>query len=192
MRDDSRQRLVAWVASQVMPHEPMVRSWLRQRLQSPDDIDDLIQEAYAKLAAMSSLEQIKRPDAFFFQVVRNLLVDQIRRSRVVRIEAAAELDVPSFYADEPTPERIAGARRELARVGELIDALPDRCRRVFILLKIEGLSQKEVASRLGVSESVVENQGVKGLQKILKAMREETGDNDYRLKVRHERSTKRQ
>lgn len=192
MRDDSRQRLVAWVATQVMPHEPRVRSWLRQRLQSPEDIDDLIQEAYAKLSALASVDHIVRPDTFFFQVVRNLLVDQIRRSRVVRIEAATELDVPSVYADEPTPERIAGARRELARVGQLIEALPERCRRVFTLLKIEGLSQKEVAARLGVSESVVENEGVKGIRKILKTMREETGDPDYRLKVRHERSTKRQ
>lgn len=192
MREDSRQRLVAWVASQIMPHEPRVRGWLRQRLQSPEDIDDLIQEAYAKLSALESIDHIARPDTFFFQVVRNLLVDQIRRSRVVRIEAATELDVPSVYTDEPTPERIAGARRELARVGELIEALPERCRRVFTLLKVEGLSQKEVAARLGVSESVVENEGVKGIRKILKTMREETGDPEYRQKVRDERATKRQ
>lgn len=191
MGDDSRQRLVAWVASRVMPHEPKVRSWLRLRLQSPEDIDDLIQEAYAKLAALPSVDHIARPDTFFFQVVRNLLVDQIRRSRVVRIEAATELDVPSVYEDEPTPERIAGSRRELARVAELIDGLPDRCRRVFMLLKVEGLSQKEVAARLGVSESVVENEGVKGIRRILQAMREETGDPQYRVKVGHERASKR-
>lgn len=191
MVDDSRQRLVTWVAGQVMPHEPRVRSWLRQRLQSSEDIDDLIQEAYAKLAALPAFDHIARPDTFFFQIVRNLLVDQIRRSRVVRIEAATELDVPSVYTEEPTPERIAGARRELARVAELIEGLPDRCRRVFTLLKVEGLSQKEVAARLGVSESVVENEGVKGIRKILKTMREETGDPQYRLKVRNERATKR-
>ena len=87
--------------------------------------------------------------------------------------------------------RIAGARRELTRVAELIDTLPERCRRVFTLLKVEGLTQKEVAARLGVSESVVENEGVKGIRRILKTMREETGDPQYRLKVRNERATKR-
>jgi RNA polymerase sigma-70 factor (ECF subfamily) len=192
MRVDARERLVTWVSTYVMPHEPKVRNWLRQRLQSPEDIDDLIQEAYAKLAALESIDHIARPETFFFQVVRNLLVDQIRRSRVVRIEAATELDFPSVYTDEPTPERIAGARRELARVGQLIDDLPERCRRVFTLLKVEGLSQKEVAAQLGVSESVVENEGVKGIRRILKAMREETGDPGYREKVRNGNATKRQ
>lgn len=192
MRNDFRQRLVTWVATSVMPHEPMVRGWLRRRLQSQEDIDDLIQDAYAKLSALESFDHIARPDTFFFQVVRNLLVDQIRRSRVVRIEAATDFDFPSVYTDEPTPERIAGARRELARVGQLIEGLPDRCRRVFTLRKVEGLSQREVAERLEVSESVVENEGVKGIRLILKAMREETGDPEYGGKIGHERASKRQ
>ncbi|MBA4805143.1 MAG: sigma-70 family RNA polymerase sigma factor [Brevundimonas sp.] len=192
MREDARQRLVTWVATSVMPHEGRVRGWLRQRLQSPEDIDDLIQEAYARLAALDRFDHIARPDTFFFQIVRNLLVDQIRRSRVVRIEAATELDVPSVYDETPTPERIAGARRELARVGELIEGLPERCRKVFTLRKVEGLSQKEVAERLGVSESVVENEGAKGIRLILRAMREETVDPEYRSRVRDERATKRQ
>lgn len=192
MGDDTRQRLVIWVSSQIMPHEHKVRSWLKQRRQSPEDIDDLIQEAYAKLASLQSYDHIERPDSFFFQVVRNLLVDQIRRSRVVRIETATDLDLPSVCNDAPTPEGITSARRELARVGELIDALPDRCRKVFTLLKVQGLSQKEVAARLGVTEAVVENEGVKGIRRILATMRQETGDPEYRGKVGHERASKRQ
>lgn len=191
MTDDARRRLVAWVASSVMPHEPMVRAWLRQRLQSREDIDDLIQEAYAKLAALDAVDHIVRPDVFFFQMVRNLFIDQMRRARVVRIEAATELDVSSVYTDEPTPERITGARRELAKVTELIEGLPDRCRRVFTMRKVEGLSQKEVAQRLGVSESVVENEGVKGIRLILTAMRQDIGDPEYRGKAGNEQSTKR-
>ena len=55
----------------------------------------------------------------------------------------------------------------------LIAALPDRCRRIFELRKIEGVSQREIARRLGVSEHVVENESVRGLRAILAAMTEQ-------------------
>ena len=90
MQEADRRRIVAWVASSVMPHEPFVRAWLRQKLQSREDIDDLIQEAYAKLSALTSIDHITRPETFFFQVVRNLLIDQIRHARVAPAVAAID------------------------------------------------------------------------------------------------------
>jgi RNA polymerase sigma-70 factor (ECF subfamily) len=168
-----RAKIVAWVGAQVMPHEAAVRAWLRRSLVSHEDIDDLIQEAYARIAALEEVDHILRPDGYFFQTVRNLLGDHLRRSRIVRIDAATEIDSLSLYDDEPSPERITAARRELARVRELIAALPDRCRRIFELRKIHGLPQREIARLLGVNESAVENDGAKGLRLILKALRDE-------------------
>jgi RNA polymerase sigma factor (sigma-70 family) len=143
--EDHRRRVVAWVGAHVMPYEGGVRAWLRRSLASPDDIDDLIQEAYARMAALDSIDHIERPDAYFFQIVRNLLTEQMRRSRIIRIEAATEIDSLSIYSDEPSPERVTAARRELARVRELIAGLPDRCRRIFELRKIHGVPQREIA-----------------------------------------------
>ncbi len=191
MQDGDRNRIVAWVASSVMPHEGAVRRWLRLRLQSPEDIDDLIQEAYAKLAALKSIDHIVRADTFFFRIVQNLLIDKIRHARVVRIEAATETDFSTVYTDEPSPERITAARRELAQVAELIANLPDRCRRIFTMRKIEGVSQREIAARLGVSESVVENEGAKGLRLIMRALREDDGEQQRRGKRGEERASKR-
>lgn len=182
MKEMDRKRIVAWVVSSVMPHEPAVRRWLRSRLQTADDIDDLIQEAYAKLAALTSIDHIQRADTFFYRTVHNLLVDRIRHDRVVRIEAATETDLSTVYTEEPSPERIAGARQELSRVATLIDDLPERCRRIFTMRKIEGVSQREIASRLGVSESVVENEGIRGLRLILKALREDDAAPTHRRK----------
>ena len=174
---DSRHALVAWVAYEVMPHEPAVRAWLRRRGLSSDDIDDLIQEGYAKLSAIDAFEQIRRPDSFFFQVVRNLMLDQMRRARVLPIDLMGG-DVASLRlrADEPSPEASAAARRELALVAELIRGLPERCRRVFELRRLEGLSQRQTAERLGVTESIVENESVKAVRTILAALRQLEGD----------------
>ncbi len=83
-----------------------------------------------------------------------------------------EMDALGVDIDEPTPERIAAGRRELARVKSLIEALPDRCRRVFKLRKIDGLGQREVARVMGIAEYTVENDVAKGLKLILKAIAE--------------------
>lgn len=188
---EQRRRIVAWIAAHVMPHEGGVRAWLRRSLLNPEDIDDLIQEAYARMAALDSVEHIEKPDGYFFQIVRNLLGEQIRRSRIIRIEAATEIESLSIYSDEPSPERAIAARRELARVKELIEGLPERCRRIFELRKIHGLPQREIARMLGVSESVVENDGAKGLRLIMQAMRDEDARYEFSPKERHDRSRNR-
>src|SRR3546814_4497698 len=86
-----------------------------------------------------------------------------------------------IVGDEPSPGRIAAGRRELDRVRRLIEGLPVRCRRIFELRKIEGLSQREVAQRLGVAEHVVENDVTKGLKLILQELAEGEQAADRRL-----------
>lgn len=168
-----RRRLAAWVVREIMPHEPGIRGWLRQRGQSPEDIDDLIQEGYAKLAGITAPEQITNPGGYFFQIVRNLLIDAIRHARVVRIDTVGQIADYPGQNDDVTPERIAVVRNELSWVMQSIETLPDRCRSIFTLRKVEGLSQREIATRMGVSESIVENDAVKGLMLLMRAMRED-------------------
>ncbi|MES2058438.1 MAG: sigma-70 family RNA polymerase sigma factor [Pseudomonadota bacterium] len=174
-RTEARQQLVRWVAREIMPHEPLVRAWLARSMVSREDSDDLIQDAYCRIAELERFEHIDRPAAFFFSVVRNLFLTQLRRARVVRIESAAEIETLAGADDLPSPERIAGDRREYARVRDSIDRLPERCRRIFELRKIEGVSQREIADRLGIAETIVENEGARGLRLVLEAMRAQGG-----------------
>lgn len=167
---EPQDRIVAWVAAHVMPHEPRVRAWLRRAALPSHDIDDLIQEAYCKLSALRAVDHIQHPAAYFLLIVRNLLTDSLRRSRVVRIEAIQEMDSLALLADEPTPEDITAGRRELARVQALIEALPDGCRQVIELRKIHGLSQREIAARLAINEARVEHLAVRGMKLLMAAM----------------------
>ncbi len=166
-----RRRLAAWVLREVMPHEPGIRAWLRQRGQSAEDIDDLIQEGYAKLAGVTAFAQIAQPGGYFFQIVRNLMIDSIRHARVVRIDTVGHLVDQGGGSDDVTPERIALVRDELSSVMRCLETLPDRCRAIFKLRKIDGLSQREIAAKMGVSESIVENDAAKGLTLLMRAMR---------------------
>jgi len=169
---EARARRAAWVAAQVLPHEPGVRRWLARSKVAPAEIDDLVQYAYCKFAELPTVEAIADPAAYFFEIVRRALLSNIRRARIVSMETVAEIDALNVYAEDPSPERVVAARRELDEVLRLIGRLPDRCRRVFEMRKIQGLSQREIASRLGITETIVENEVVKGLRFISGALRE--------------------
>lgn len=181
MREERHRRIVRWVADQVMPHEGKVRAWLARSRMSDEDIDDVIQETYCRLWSVDDPDSIDRPDAYFFSVARNLLTQQMRRQRIVRIDLIAELDSIAPADESPSPERRALARLDLVRVRALVAALPDRCRAIFEMRKIEGVPQREIARRLGVTESMVENDAAKGLRLLLAALREGESDAAARL-----------
>lgn len=170
---EGRARIVAWLGREILPHEAAVRSWLRRSFAAAGDVDDIIQETYCRLAALNTIEHIAEPRAYLFQAARSVALEQIRRARVVRIETVSEIEALDLALEDPSAERIVSGRRELERVRGLIAALPDRCRRIFELRKIEGVSQREIARRLGVTEHVVENEAVRGLRAILAAITEQ-------------------
>ncbi|WP_260597417.1 RNA polymerase sigma factor [Sphingomonas endolithica] len=134
------------------------------------DIEDLVQESYAILAALDRVDHIQRPRNYFFEVAKSVVLQSLRRSRVVAIDAQLNAEILKIPEDGPTPERVAADRQELAAVAALIGALPDRCREVFTLRKLHGLSQREVATRLGIAESTVEKHLVKALASLADAI----------------------
>jgi RNA polymerase sigma factor (sigma-70 family) len=176
MDGERQQALSAWVTREVLPCERLVRAWLARSMVSPEDSDDLIQEAYCRLSGVENFKAIARPDGFFFQIVRNLLLTRLRRASLVRIETMAELDELNLADGSPSPERVTGARRDLERVHCQIEGLPERCREIFKLRRIEGLSQREIAERLGLSENVVEHDISRALRLVVRALRDEGGD----------------
>lgn len=188
--DESRARIVAWVGREILPHEADVRAWLRRSLVSDGEVEDVIQDAYCRLLSLPNTSHIGSPRAYFFTAARAVAIDRLRRSRVVRMETITEIDALNVVLDEPSPERITAGRRELERVRRLIASLPDRCRRVFELRKIEGVPQREIAAMLGVTETIVENDVVKGQRLILKALAEgePTASRPARPPEKHERA----
>jgi RNA polymerase sigma-70 factor (ECF subfamily) len=153
-----------WFATHLLPLEGKLRALLRPLADSDADIDDLLQETYAKVVSMPDYQSIEHPRAFILTVARNLAVERLRRKRIVSIEAMADLEALHVFQAEPSPEEIVGARQELRLVAAAIEALPPQCREVFRLRKIQGLSQREVAERLGLSESSVEKHVARALR----------------------------
>jgi len=160
-----------WFAEEILPHEPKLRAWLRSRFPAVTDEDDLVQEAYARLMQAHVTGPIACPRAFLFVTARNIALNHLRHQRIERPEGAAEIDALAV-ADERVgiPESLAHAE-DFQILIRAIQALPERCRQIVTLRKIYGLSQKEVAVRLGISEHTVEAQGGIGLRKCVEFFR---------------------
>jgi len=135
-----------------------------------NDVEDIVQESYCRIACLTDVSHIRSGRAYLFTTARMLVLERIRRSRVVSIDTAMEIDKIDLVYDAPSPEQIVTGRHEFQRVKRLIDALPERCRKVFRMRKIDGLSQRQVAAALGISEHTVENDVAKGLKLILKVI----------------------
>jgi RNA polymerase sigma factor (sigma-70 family) len=145
-----------WLADHILPHEPALRAWLRRKKELPIEADDLVQEAYAVLAELESVDHIHNPKAYLFQTAYSIALQLLRRDRVVSILAIADVEDLQICAEAPGPEQQVASRQELRRVAEAIESLPAQCGEVFRLRKVEGLSQREVATRMSLAESTIE------------------------------------
>jgi RNA polymerase sigma-70 factor (ECF subfamily) len=168
MDDSGRYR---WIAAHILPHEPELRSWLRRRLGpfNANDVDDVVQEAFARIWA-ADFSTIRNGRAYLYATVRHLLAEYARRSRIVPIELLGEIDSLSIVSDEPGPDRRVSARQELDRLRTVVAALPAQCRRVFELRRFEGLSHREIAQHMGLSEKTIENHLTRALARITEVL----------------------
>lgn len=161
-----RGMIARWVAREIIPHEPRIRVWFARTRLPPEDVDEVLQEAYCRIAMLDSVDHIASPDAYFFSIARNLLVRRLKRQRIVPFEAIAEIE--SCKDDGAlTPEEQTANRMACEKLMALMAQLPERCRVIVELRKIEGWSQKEIAARMGISEKAVEKQvwlGVRALR----------------------------
>lgn len=155
---------------EILPHERELRVWLQRRLVAAADVEDVVQECYCRLAQLSDVSHITMPRAYLFTMARNLAARQRKQARVVRLESLDDAIDAHWESDQPSPERFASARQELGRVQAALATLSERARRIFVMRKVEGLSQKEIAQTLGVSEAVVENEASRSLRAVLKLM----------------------
>ena len=165
------QDIINWLTAHLLPFEAEFRVRLRRVCASAADVDDVIQEVYCKVMQMADVAHVNDPRGYFVQIAKNLITDRLRRDAVVNIDVMANLGELDIQDDMPGPERIVFGRAELRWVMGLIGKLPDRCREVFRARRIYGLSLKETAESLGVTEKAVEYESAKGMELISEMMK---------------------
>lgn len=164
------KELRAWFVDQVLPLESVLERYLRRNWRHADEIADLRQEVYARVFDACAAGRPDSAQAFVLATARNLLVDRARRDQIVDIETFADMDELVPTVDELSPERHLAARSELRLLQRAMSLLPERCREAVELRKIEGLSQREVAARMGISETTVDKHLSKGVRALAVAL----------------------
>ena len=156
-----------WLAKQVMPHEAGLRGWLARRGIAECDIDDIVQETYAKLVTLPSIDAIRDPRSYAYQVALSVHVTNLRKSNVIPIKVIPQFEQANIAASDPSPEQVVGDRGELEQLAKALARLPDRCRAVFLARRVEGLSHRETAQKLGITEKTVEKHMARGIRHLM-------------------------
>ncbi len=165
LADDSvtTAQVKAWFVREVLPLEAMLMHFLQKNWRNRSDLEDFRQDVYEHVLEAAEVEIPDRAKPFVFTIARNLLISHLRKANIVPIEVVADLDVLGIAADEPGPDRNLFARDLLRRLQAALDHLPPRCREAVVLKRIEGLSQREIAQRMGITEKVVGNYVAEGM-----------------------------
>lgn len=154
-----------WFSEHVLPHDGALRAWLCTRFPALVDIDDIVQESYTRILHARTGTPIASVKAFLFVTARNLALDHFRRNQIVTLEPIAEVENLSVLEEDAGIPETVGRQQELELLTLAIQSLPERCRQVLTLRKIYGLSQKQIAAELGISEHTVEAQIGNGMRR---------------------------
>ena len=137
-------------------HAELLRM-LGARLPSVQDAQDIAQEAYARLMRYQSKLEEGDLRLLLFRIAQNLITDHYRW-RSLREGASLSIDQMrlELSSEEPSHDRQFDSRQELQQIEKLILDMPERRRAIFLLSRIEGLTNAEIPSRRGVTVKAVE------------------------------------
>jgi RNA polymerase sigma factor (sigma-70 family) len=153
-------------------YRPALMAFFMRRAASHSDAEDMTQELFAKLATAAS--PMDNADAYIFQMAANLLRDRGRREKVrANYRASVHAGIGAEAGDlEPLdPARVLLGRESLGEVSDALRELPERTRAIFLLFRLEGMKQSELAALYGVSVSAVQKHILKAMTHLTRRVR---------------------
>jgi len=164
-----------WFCRQVLPLEGPLTRYIRRNWRVEEEVFDLLHDVYALALGGASDGLPDYTQGYVFTIARNLLTQRSRRARIVSFELVADLETVEPDVDIFSADRNLIARDDLRRAQAGIDNLPPRCREVVRMRKVEGLTTREAAERLGVGIDAIEQQLTKGMRALADYMMGGTG-----------------
>lgn len=154
-------------------HDGLAR-YVGHILSSSDDTQEVIQEAYLKvfMALRASGPDGNFPVALLYKTARNIAISRIRHQTVVSRSQAGVAIAEGLRTEGSTVEQQVSASERRNSLLLVVNQLPPKCREVFVQRWIHGLSQRDIAEKLGIAVSTVEKHLAKGLQHCKVSLRE--------------------
>jgi len=149
----------------IMSH---VKAMLMRRGSNSDEADDLLQEAFVKLACYEQAHTVREPEAFLVRAAQNLSLDAHRARR--RHGELALIDELDIVHPGPAVEDILLSREQVRLLGEALAAIDPKTSRIILAHRVEGASYAEIAREHGITVSAVEKQIAKAVPLLEQAM----------------------
>ncbi len=153
-----------WFVREILCHEAVLTRFIRRVWPNSNDVRDLCHDTYLRVFEAAAKARPQSPKFFLFATARHLMADRARRSRIVSIDLVEDLDALNVLVEEVSPERRLSARQQLLHLSTAFNGLPDKCREVVWLQRVEGLSQQEIGARLGIAVGTVQKHALKGIR----------------------------
>lgn len=153
---------------------PSLKRYFSKRIKETHDIEDLVQEVFARLAKRRRVSEIDKLGGYVFQTASSVLTDWLRyrrsrnADRHVQIIGDDDVDAAGF-----SPERVLIGKKRLADVTAIIMEMPERTRTIFVLRRMEGLRYRDIAARLKLPLRTVERHMAAAAQHLESRIRDD-------------------
>jgi len=139
-----------------------------QHIVPPKEIEDIVQETYLRIRQVGGKTRIESPRSFMFKTARNLALDHVKRAETRLADSFDEMEESGLQAHSLLGDSTLGTAcsdEEFAQFCDGVRYLPIQCRRAFVLRKVYGYSQREIAKVMQISESTVEKHIAEGIKR---------------------------
>lgn len=157
---------------------PRLNDFARNVIKDDEISQDIVQEVFVKIWEKGADIESINIEAFLFRLVRNRCIDYIKHLKVINNQMH-DIQISSKYEELYRIDFIGNEpymliEKELkTKIEKTIHDLPDRCREVFILSRLNGLKNREIAKKLDISIKNVERHLNRALQSFRKNFSEE-------------------
>lgn len=169
-----------WFISEILIHQRALMRFLSRVWPDRGEIEDLCHETYIRVYESAAKARPVSPRGFLFATARHLMADRVRRGRIVSIESRGDLDSLNVLIDDLSPQRRVSAGQDLWRLAQAFKALPPTCRDIMWMVKVEELTQREIAERLNLTVKVIEKRVALGIRLLEEAYFNDRDSNEPR------------
>jgi len=151
-------------------HGDALKRYLSRVLRCEVAAQDVAQDAYARLLRYRPNLEPGSSRSYLFRVALNIARNHFS-DRHTRAEIPSSLErEEELESDVPGPDRVAEAREVFGILADEIESLPPRCRQVFLMHRLQGLTHDSIAESLSISRSMVEKHMIKAMDRCRRRM----------------------